>query len=275
MKIKLEATIPTTQYGNLRPVFELENEDEQEQAVTALAKLWGRFGESPLKDKQSGGVEVKTFTGETIIYNNEAHTYTDLEGNVMLSGSGYANKHSPRFDLEMMLPKTAKAWGASEEDLRSIWKFNGDIANQWGSAVHSALELYQKHHKTGEQIQKQKDMELNYVLPKNSYLRKVVLEFVELAGADALCEVLVSDVKNKMAGTIDRLVITGEKKCRVGDYKTNNEMDNKKKLKYQKQLSFYAHILMNKGWDVEGLDLYYLNSNDGWSVEVLPILPLE
>jgi RecB family exonuclease len=78
-----------------------------------------------------------------------------------------------------------------------------------------------------------------------------------------------------MAGTIDRLAITGDKKCRVGDYKTNNEMDAKKLLKYQKQLSYYAHILMNKGWTVEGLDIYYLNAEDGWSVETLTVLELE
>lgn len=78
-----------------------------------------------------------------------------------------------------------------------------------------------------------------------------------------------------MAGMIDRLVITGDKSCRIGDYTTNNELDKKKLLKYQKQLSFYAHILQNMGWKVEGLDLYYLNADDGWSLEVLDVLPLE
>lgn len=275
MKYKIEATIPTTQYGNIRPTFEIENQGEEEQALAELNKLWDRYGESTLKDKQSGGTEVETFTGEKIIWNKSTHTYTDLQGNVLLSGSKYANDHSPKFDLEMMVPKTAKSWGVPEDDLRNIWKFTGDIANHWGSAVHSALELYHNYHKVGKQIADQKELEQNYVLPKNSYLRKIVLEFIELAGTDAYCEVVVSDVANKMAGTIDRLVVTGEKTCRIGDYKTNNEMDKKKLLKYQKQLSFYAHILQNKGWKVEGLDLYYLNADDGWSVETLEVLPLE
>jgi hypothetical protein len=275
MRYKIEATIPTTQYGNIRPTFEVESDEEQEQAVQALTKMWERFGESPLKDKQSGGVEVETFTGENIIWNEATHTYTDLQGNVLLSGSAYANQHSPKFDLEMMLPKTSKAWEVPEEELRSIWKFNGDIANHWGSAVHMALELYHKHEAVGAKVQKNKELDENYVMPKNSYLRKIVKEFIEMAGTDALCEVLVSDVANGMAGTIDRLKITGEKTCRIGDYKTNNEMDKKKLLKYQKQLSFYAHILINKGWTVEGIDLYYLNTDDGWSLETLEILPLE
>lgn len=275
MKYKLEATIPTTQYGNIRPTFEVESDTEIEEAHASLVKLWDRFGESPLKDKHSGGVVRDTFTEEQIIWNEGTHTYTDLQGNVLVSGSHYANEHSPKFDLEMMLPKTANAWGVSEEELRSIWKFNGDVANHWGSAVHMALELYHKHHAVGSVIQEKKELDSNYVMPKNSYLRKIVQEFVDIAGTDALCEVLVSDVANKMAGTIDRLKITGEKTCRVQDYKTNNELDSKKLLKYQKQLSFYAHILQNKGWKVEGLDLYYLNADDGWSLEQLTVLDLE
>lgn len=275
MKYKIEATIPTTQYGNIRPTFEVENQGEEEQALSELKKLWDRYGESTLKDKNGGGVKVTTFTGEELIWNEGNHTYTDMNGNVLKSGSQYANETSPKFDLEMMLPKTANAWGVPEEELRSIWKFNGDIANHWGSAVHMALELYHNHHHVGGVIKDKKELDSNYVLPKNSYLRKIVLEFIELAGTDALCEVLVSDVENGMAGTIDRLVVTGEKTCRIGDYKTNNEMDKKKLLKYQKQLSFYAHILQNKGWTVEGLDLFYLNADDGWSVETLEVLPLE
>lgn len=275
MKYKIEATIPTQQFGNIKPIFELESTDEQEDALVALAKLWNRFGESPLKDKQAGGVEVETFTGERIIWNEHTHTYTDLHGNVLRSASQYANEHSPKFDMDMLLPKTAKAWEVDEAELRQIWKMNGDVSNQWGSVVHTALELYHNHHATGQKIKDKKELDENYVLPKNSYLRRIVKEFVELAGTDALCEVLVSDVANSMAGTIDRLVITGEKTCRIGDYKTNNEMDSKKLLKYQKQLSYYAHILINKGWTVEGLDIYYLNADDGWSVEQLEVLPLE
>lgn len=275
MKIKLEATIPTTQYGNLRPTFELDSPEEEEEAVVALSNLWKRFGEAPLKDRQSGGVKVETFTGETIIWNEGTHTYTDLHGNVLTSGSQYANEKSPKFDLEMMLPKTATAWNVPQEDLRLIWKYSGDVANHWGSAVHTALDVYHKYHALGASIQEKRGLDMNYVMPKNSYLRKIVQEFVEIAGTDALCEVLVSDVANKMAGTIDRIKVTGDKTCRVQDYKTNNELDKKKLLKYQKQLSFYAHILQNKGWTVEGLDLYYLNADDGWSLETLEVLPLE
>lgn len=282
MQYKIEATIPTTQYGNIRPTFEVSTPEEEGLALEKLQALWTKYGEKPL-NVATGQIEgnkrmlesKSTFTGETILWDETAHKYFDTEGNVLMSASQYADMHSPKFDMAMLLPKTAKAWEVSEEDLKNIWSLNGNISNLWGSTVHAALELFHKHHATGAMIQGKKELPDNYVLPKNSYLRKIVTDFVAVAGADALSEVLVSDVKNKMAGTIDRLAITGDKKCRVGDYKTNNEMDAKKLLKYQKQLSYYAHILMNKGWTVEGLDIYYLNADDGWSIETLTVLDLE
>lgn len=295
MKTKIEATIPTTQYGNIRPTFELEDDGDSDLALEKLHELWAKYGEKPLIVKEdisivseqqgtsTGQIEGNkrtleprnTFTGEVILWDEGAHKYYDSDGNVLMSASQYAEKNSPKFDMAMMLPKTAKAWDVSEDDLKDIWSLNGTVSNQWGSTVHTALELYHKYHAIGKKVQDKKELPENYVLPKNSYLRKIVTDFVEMAGADALCEVLVSDIKNKMAGTIDRLVITGDKSCRIGDYKTNNEMDAKKLLKYQKQLSFYAHILTNHGWKVEGLDIYYLNAEDGWSIETLEILPLE
>lgn len=274
MRIKIEGTIPTTQYGNLRPTFELESDDDMPLAMEGMKQLWDRFGESPLKDKAGGGVKLTTFTGEDVMLNEATHTYTDMAGNVLLSGNKYAEQQSPKFDMEMILPKTAKSWEVEEAALKDVWKMNSDISNHWGSAIHKALELYHQYHALGEKVQTKKELDLNYVLPKNSYLRKIVLEFVDTYGADALSEVLVSDVANGMAGTIDRLSVNG-KKVRIGDYKTNAEMDSKKMLKYQKQLSFYAHILINKGYEVEGLDLYYLNADDGWSLQTLEILPLE
>lgn len=275
MKIKLEATIPTTQYGNIRPTFEIESTEEIEEANSKLKELWNRFGESPLKDKQGGGIKVKTFTGEEVIWNEETHTYTDLKGNVLLSGSKYADQHSPKFDMDMLLPKTAKAWGVSEEELKALWKINSTVSLHWGSAIHTALEIAHKYGAIGKHIQDVKSLERSYTSPKQSHLRGIVDEFITKYGTDALPEVLISDVAHGMAGTIDRLAITGDMECRVGDYKTNAEMDAKKKLKYQKQLSFYANILINKGWKVTGLDLYYLDDDDKWVHEEMEVLQLE
>lgn len=273
MKTKIEATIPTTQYGNIRPVFELEEEDDFDSVVTNLKYLWNRFGETPLKDKQGGGKRIETYTGEVVFFNEDTHTYTDENGKVLLSGSKYAESVSPKFDLAMMLPKTASAWGVLEDQLGDLWKMNADVSTSWGSAIHKALEIYHVHGQMGEVIKSKKELEENYVLPKNKFLRQIVESFVSQFGSTAISEVVVSDVANGMVGTIDRL----EEKdgaFRVGDYKTNYDMDDKKILKYQHQLSFYAHILQNKGMKVSGLDLYYLDADFNWVHKELEILPL-
>lgn len=281
MKIKIEATIPTTQYGNLRPTFELEEEGDDSKAFEQLAKMWSVYGETPLKVKHAvpnstaSVVEIQTFTGETLLWNEVDHVYTDKEGNVMLSGSKYADQNSPKFDLEMMLPKTATAWGVDVDALRDLWKLNGTVSTHWGSAIHNALEIYHNHWRMGENIQEKKELEHNYVLPKIPYLRAVVEDFIKKFGTEeAIAEAVISDVKNQMAGTVDRLAITGNKKCRIGDYKTNAVMDKKKMAKYQLQLSFYAKIMENHGWTVEGLDLFHYDDETGWSKEEMEVLPV-
>ena len=275
MKYTIEATIPVVQYGNLKPVIEVESPEDEALAVDTIKRLWQRFGETPMKDKTDGGVKVTTFTGEEILWNESSHTYTDLKGNVLLSGSKYADMHSPKFDMDMMLPKTASSWDVNEKDLKDVWKFTGDISTSYGTAIHKALELYHLYHEIGKKIQDKKGLEVNYILPKNKYLRDIVTNFVKEFGSNAKVEVLVSDIAKGMAGTIDRLEIVEGNVVRVGDYKTNAELDSKKLLKYQKQLSFYAHILNNKGFKVQGLDLFHLNQDDGWVRTQLEVLPLE
>lgn len=285
MKYKIEATIPTTQYGNLRPTFEVETPEEEESALESLKRLWERFGENPLVDSmvkigvpaQEQAVKITTFTGEEVYWNESTHTYTDMDGKVFLSGSKYAKLHSPKFPKDIILPKTATKWGMKPEELDGIWSAKGDISLDFGNAVHKALELYHNHYVVGEKIQEISEGKVNYALHGNVVLKGIVESFVEQFGADALSEVVVSDTKNLRAGTIDRLEILDEAKkvCRVGDYKTNAEIKKPKLLEYQKQLSFYAHILIEKGWTVEGLDLYHLKDGTEWVKTELEVLDLE
>ena len=276
MKLRIEATIPVMNYGNIRPSIDVSSPDEEAEAMGIIKRLWDAYGEQPIKDKTSGGVRVETFTGEVVFYNEANHTYTDEKGNRLLSGSKYAEKFSPKFDKALLLPKTAKSWEVDEKSLDEIWTLNGDISTCFGNAIHKALELAHKHWDTGLAIQTKKEFEKNYVLPKNEFIADAVTKFVEQFGVNAKSEVMVSDVSNGMVGTIDRLAyVEGKNKTvRVGDFKTNNELSKKDLDKYQKQLSFYAHILTNKGWEVEGLDIFHWDGTT-WNKIELPIVPLE
>lgn len=280
MKYELTAVVPTGQYANIQPRVELEGDDLNalhEEAMAHIARVFRENGVVPLTQNKMGGKVVETFTGEKVIYDDVAHKYTDMQGNELISGSTYAKRFTKDFDKEAMIPRCAKAWGVSEEAVRTIWELNGKISTEHGSSLHTALELYHRFHKEGAIIQQNKKGagDANYCLPKNVYIRDAVLSFVEKFGTDALSEVFVSDVKNKLVGQIDRLaIIDGDKKiARVGDYKTNNEMDDDKMLGYQHQLSFYANILRAHGWTVPGLDLYHYTEK-GWEHTELPVLDL-
>jgi len=277
MRYTIEATIPVVQYGNIKPSIQVESPAEEAEALAVIRRLWDAYGEQPIKDKTGGGVRVDTFTGEVVFYDDINHIYTDEKGNKLLSGSKYAEKYSPKFEKDKILPKTANAWGVTERELDEIWTLNGDISTCFGNAIHKALELAHKHWATGEAIQSKKEFEKNYVLPKNEFIADAVTKFVEQFGVNAKSEVMVSDVSNGMVGTIDRLEMVAGKdsmKVRVGDFKTNNELSKKDLDKYQKQLSFYAHILINKGWEVEGLDIFHWDGTT-WNKIELPIVPLE
>lgn len=282
---KIEATIPTTQYGNLRPTFEVGSKEEEAEAFDSLKAMWERFGDKPLVDKVTPltsetnvkPLTITTFTGEKVLWFEAEHKYTTPEGKVFLSGSKYAAQHSPAFPKDIILPKTAAKWGVKESELDSIWSAKGDISLDLGNAVHKALELYHNHGVAGAEIEETTKSDKNYALHGQAYLSNIVSSFVEQFGSDAMSEVIVSDTKNLRAGTIDRLEIVDEanKVCRVGDYKTNAELKSAKKLEYQKQLSFYAHILISHGWTVQGLDLYHLDQTKGWVKIEMDVLDLE
>lgn len=289
IKYTLKATIPCVQYGNLMPEIELEGESIEELHATAMAhisKVWGEYGEKPLKGatKQIDGnkdvptthlIELESFTGEKILWDEANHKYYDKDMNVLMSGSAYADKVSPKFDKANILPKTAKSWGVEEGTLDSMWNLQGQVSNEYGSSIHTALDIWHKFNQDGKKIQDKKELDDNYALPKNEHIKSVVLSFDEKFGSNAVAEVLVTDTKSKMAGRIDRLEIVDKDKkvCRVGDYKTNNDLDDKKVKKYQHQLSFYAKILQNHGWVVSGLDIFHYDGKE-WNKKELEVLEI-
>jgi len=282
MKYKIEATIPSTQYGNIRPTFEVTELQTKEEVMTELAELWNTYGDKPMQVKKgvpsvNSAVKITSFTGEDVFWDELNHKYTDLDGETLLSGSKYASQNSPVFPKAVILNKTSAKWKVSESIIEDIWSRKGDASLDLGNAVHKALELYHIHHQAGLIIQEASEAEDNYALPKQPFLRRLVIDFVEKFGDTAYSEVVVTDVKNGRAGTIDRLLMIDEDKkiCRVQDYKSNTEIKKPKLLEYQKQLSFYAHILINHGWTVEGLDLFKLNTDEKWEKVELEVLDLE
>jgi len=219
--------------------------------------------------------QIHTFTGETILYNEQCHRYYSLDNKVLLGASSYARRFGDVFNASAIIPNLVDKWQLPGEDIRQLWAINADISNNFGSAVHSAMELWFRYHNVGKHIQSIRGLKYNYALPKNVHLRDIVLSFVDQFGDLAgVPEATLSDVARGMAGRTDLIHLTGTRSCRVADYKTNNTLDQGKIHKYQHQLSFYADILSHHGWLVEGLDIYH-HDGSKWTRIPLKVLPVE
>jgi hypothetical protein len=255
MKYTISSTIPVVQYGNIIPSIEVEAETFEEARTLVLPeieKLWAKYSEKPLPSKSKRKL-IQAFVGGNIYYDDDAHVYTNQKGEVYMSGSQYAKSLEKPFDLERISQAMADKFGVEAKDIKDMWALKGEISTGFGTAIHKALELYGRFNGLATSIEKTTH------LHDQPIIKKAVESFYEgRENEKAVNEVFIVDHEAKQAGQIDRLLLTGDKKCRVQDYKTN--ADIKKSLPtYWVQLEFYAGILEANGWTVEGNDIFHWN----------------
>ena len=254
MKYTITAVIPVVQYGNIQPSIEVEADSlEEGQALVMphIQALWDKYGEKPLVSKDGVRQLVKAFVGGELYFDPINHTYTNKEGEVYLSGSQYAKSLEKPFDLERISGAMGDKFKVDPKDIQSMWKLKGDISAGLGTAIHGALELYGRYGGLAESIEKTTH------LHDHPIVERAVTSFYNAhKGEKAVNEIFIVDHKAKRAGQIDRLLITGDKKCRVQDFKTNANIQKSIKT-YWVQLKFYADIMKAAGWEVEGLDIFH------------------
>lgn len=255
MKIRLGAVIPTTQYGNIQPEFEMDVDDVEVgmRAMEAkIQELWEKYGERPLKIDSNRKL-IEAFCGGSIYYDETTHTYSNEAGEKYLSGSEYANSFKKKFDLEAISAALAKKMVADPEAIKQMWKLKSEASKDFGNAIHKSLQLYEAFNGLATQLEKTTN------LHDHPVLKDAVEGFhADHKGETAYNEVMVVDHSQKRAGQIDRLlIIDAEKKiCRVQDFKTNADISKEIEI-YWKQLEFYEDILKTDGWTVEGLDIFW------------------
>lgn len=216
---------------------------------------------------------VKSFNEDiSLKFDPLAHKYT-YQGKELLSATRYIKKWIKEFDKDRISGVYANSLGVTQREVLDMWESGGGIASMFGTVIHNALEHYEKFKSLGKIIQDKNDLEFNKALPNHPILRNIVESFYrqKLQVGKVETEVLLTNVERGICGFADRLLITGEKKCRVQDYKINMDCETetkdkylgqmatlpKNKLsKYQMQLSLYARLLELSGWTVEGLDVY-------------------
>lgn len=298
-QLTIEATIPTVQYGNVRSAITLDLEDYgswedmRNDGILKTKSISDMVaGDGYTFDVRgincntaipNGGENEKQLTSEltgvSVSYDDKAHKYTDKDGNKYLSGSIFPNKYYPDFDSKRVIDQLVTKYPEiSGLDISKMWSINGNASTALGNAIHSALENYDRYSSIGAKLAG--DGDRNKALSKNPLIRAIVEKFHEgREKEDVLSEAFVANAQYHLAGTIDRLkfVDRENKIVRIQDFKTDGDIKEKR---YQVkdspfkgkvtndllglhflQLSFYAFILQEAGYTVQGLDVFWLNGD--------------
>ena len=161
-----------------------------------------------------------------------------------MGGSSFPKKFYPEFDKEANLDSIIdKFYGKAGEDVKlnvrkalvDMWDRSGEASTSLGTAIHAALENYDKYHVLGDKIKKVETFKTkadrvgpNKALSSNPFLAKIVQDFHDKFGGDypRLTEEFAWLHDKKIGGSIDRVkVIDAEKKIiRIQDYKTNGDI---------------------------------------------------
>lgn len=161
-----------------------------------------------------------------------------------MGGSSFPKQFYPEFNKDEMLQKILDKFFKPEEQERAkeslleMWGRSGESSNGYGTAIHAAMENYDKFRVLGDKTKKVKVLKTktntgpNKALSSNPFLAKIVQDFHDKFGGDyvRLTEQFVWLHEKQLAGAIDRVkVIDAEKKIiRIQDYKTNGNIHETK-----------------------------------------------
>lgn len=264
-------------------------QDGEEFAKFKVGEITHIEIEFPMSSDEQEG--IRSFNENVQIkFDPVAHRYTH-NGKELIGATTYIKKWIKEFDKQTISKMYANNMGCRQSEILDFWEGGGKIAGDYGSAIHGAMEHYEKFKKLGKIIQDKKDLPFNKAMPSHPRLRAIVTEFIEKFGDHEVeTEIIVTNIERGLCGTIDRLLILDREKkiCRVQDYKVNIDAENedgdkflgqmaelpKNKLsKYRLQLSFYARLLVLSGWTVEGLDAYVYENE--WKHYPMDIIRLD
>ena len=271
------------------PTFVKPTKEQMQNVLAYLTEVVNKSGKKTVEPKMYNSVLL----GQNIeVQENNGHR--GLEG--YLSGSKFPEQFYPVFEEDRILDAMVKKYGVTKEALKAMWNLNSEVSTGFGTAIHAALENYDRNFELGEKVRNyvkkptKKDPEGvlsdNKALNRNPALKKIVQYFHESFGGDYIRfnEEFIWDKGLKLCGSIDRIKVVDLKKrvIRIQDFKTDadvhedkpqlttsplysltqgeNPVMGRELLDYHwLQLSFYAFILQRAGWTVEGLDVYWLN----------------
>lgn len=182
------------------------------------------------------------------------------------SVSSLVKSHVPKFDVEKMLPFSAKKENTTVHELRRKWQLTNQTACDLGHKTHSFLERY-----TGLEAPStpQEEAGIKFIRSLEGKYRVNVREF------RAYSE------KYLFAGTMDLpLEVIEGTDLVIADYKTNGDLfkaydylyepfsylESSPYNQYQLQLSYYQILLEDVGFRISGRKLVHLRADSTFIV---------
>jgi len=164
-----------------------------------------------------------------------------------LSGSAFPKQFYEEFNTDEAIDRILTAYYPKANDdkkadikkaLLEMWDINRIASTSYGTAIHAALENYDRFYKLGDKTKTVKVLKTktnvgpNKALSKNPFLSKIVLDFHEKFGGDyiRLNEEFIWTHEAQLCGSIDRVkVIDATKKIiRIQDFKTDGDVHEPK-----------------------------------------------
>lgn len=211
----------------------------------------------------------------TVYFDEKEHLYYDENGNQMVSGSRFEDKYTPEPNFDAIATAVGKSTGVNKDVIKNIWNTQGDIAANFGTVAHSALEFYFNNYETLKQMDEKKEREHSPETYLPFTLGRVVKDFVGRFNVDPeKCspEIFVRD--GNRCGFVDLLIEKNDKTFFMVDYKFIKKM---KQINYQSfgthnkytlQQNFYRSIIEANGYTVETMDIAHF---DGTNWHRIPV----
>lgn len=185
------------------------------------------------------------------------HTYRHGEHTFGKSVTELVNQYVPEFQAEMIAEKVANKEGRTTTGVLRQWKLAGELATNYGNAVHKTIEYWIDF--------KQK--------PSHTHLQEILDNFLQIYGdKELVSEIAVYDVERDVCGTVDLLQVVAPKTVKIIDIKTNGDLhkkghgkllapfqdlENNNINKYRLQLSIYKKLFEGRGYKVPELEIWH------------------
>ena len=213
---------------------------------------------------------LKCFNDPEFTFDPKYHKYT-YKGTPYTSVTKFIENFHPEFEQDYWSKKKAEEKGVDQSEILKEWQDLNDYANEVGNSTHNWIENYYNR------IFQELPTNLDIIDRINKFNKIHATHLYKLK--PIVTEIRIFSKKYPLAGTIDSL-FSYKNKLIIIDHKTNKKFTDDSNNQYNKllppfdeyyenhhskysiQISLYATILKEWGFDVAAGYLLYIGPND-------------